>query len=405
MSRMIYLLKLLTAVLIVFSINVPLGKSQEAALAQLSPSGSNISGRITDSNGRGLYAVQVTASSVIVLKLVYLPAVNKDSTLAGNMTILGAKLDPFSADANAPTVQQPAQPTYNYTTWTNEDGYYYLNVVDGRYKISVLGEYFYPLQRELDVPPDATDQSFEMYADIPEGMVYVAAGEFVMGCDSYNNNSLPCPDHELPAHWVFLDAFYIDENEVTNAQYAGCVAAGACTKPVYDSSYSRADYYNNPLYDDYPVIKVMWDYAEDYCAWRGGRLPTEAEWEKAVRGITVKAFPWGNAAPTCEFANANLCTLDTTTVGSYKLDASVYGAMDMAGNVMEWVSDWFGHDYYSSATYFDNPTGPETGSEKVARGGSFINSWNFSRTAFRIGYSPNLAAYNIGIRCAAPIGK
>jgi serine/threonine-protein kinase len=223
-------------------------------------------------------------------------------------------------------------------------------------------------------------------------LLYVPAGEFTMG----NNGS---QKDESPAHVVYLDAFWIYRTEVTNGMYELCVQAQACQPPARTSSANHSSYYGNSEYDDYPVIWVDWNQAAAYCEWSGGRLPTEAEWEKAARGTDANLYPWGNEAPNNDLLNYNNAVGETTRVGKYPKGASLYGALDMAGNVAEWVADWYSDAYYGNSPT-SNPLGPKSGQYKVLRGGSWQFSANNVRVVYRGAHVSGFVNNNSGFRCA-----
>jgi formylglycine-generating enzyme required for sulfatase activity len=242
------------------------------------------------------------------------------------------------------------------------------------------------------------------------GMVLIPAGEFIMGCDMHNFDDECIYDSELPTHRVWLSSYWIDRYEVTNEQYEVCVVAGTCTPPAHD--WLPQDY------PERPVHWVDWHQAAAYCTWAGKRLPTEAEWEKAARGSTdTRRFPWGEQWPDCTRANFiqehdpsepftdYQCVGHPVRVGSYPTGASPYGVMDMAGNVREWVADWYEWDYYRHSPYVD-PTGPPTGEfgewgdYKGCRGGGYWDYPWWLRVAFRDSLDPDEPRRHVGIRCA-----
>ncbi len=243
-------------------------------------------------------------------------------------------------------------------------------------------------------------------------MLLVLAGEFLMG----NPDADPkAGEDEKPLHTVHLDTFWIDRTEVTNAQYvqflnalgehAGACGGRDCAETQVEDKYShilRQDerYVVEPGFEDHPATQVSWYGAQAYCAWAGARLPTEAEWEKAARGVDGRSYPWGNELPDCDQAQSGDCSGMTVPVGSLPAGASPYGVLDTAGNVWEWVADWYDPAYYGSSPV-ENPQGPESGERKVFRGGSWGYPPTFLRTSDRARNRPTYAGFNVGFRCAA----
>jgi formylglycine-generating enzyme required for sulfatase activity len=228
--------------------------------------------------------------------------------------------------------------------------------------------------------------------DINSGLMrFVPAGGFTMGGNVY--------DDEKPIHTVYLDDYYIDKYEVTNALYKTCVEASVCMQPHNTSSYSRFNYYGNSLYDNYPVIHVDWNMAKTFCEWRGTRLPTEAEWEKAARGKDGRTYPWGEDINKT-FANYFGDVGDTTAVGSYESGKSIYGIYDLAGNVWEWVADWYS-DFYDQSLPAENPLGPDSGQDRVLRGGAWDQDDYSVRVSYRLKNAPTDGYFTFGFRCAS----
>jgi formylglycine-generating enzyme required for sulfatase activity len=219
-------------------------------------------------------------------------------------------------------------------------------------------------------------------------MVYVPGGTFPMGSASDDPEALA---DELPQHTVTLDGFWIDQTEVTNAPFVqflnehGNSGGQGIKMIVLDQGYTRISQVGDEFVTietalDFPVVMVTWHGAAAYCEWAGGRLPTEAEWEYAARGPEGNLYPWGNAPPSCELANYGDCARVLVRAGSRPAGASWCGALDMAGNVWEWVADRFGP--YSDLPR-ENPTGPPSDDVPVLRGGGWHSLRREIRAAYR----------------------
>ena len=221
-------------------------------------------------------------------------------------------------------------------------------------------------------------------------LVYVPAGEFTMGSENGESD-------EQPEDQVYLDAYWIDQTEVTNAMYEECVTDGGCTSPSSTSSWTRDNYYGNSEFKDYPVIYVDWDQANAYCSWADRRLPTEAEWEKAARGENAFIYPWGNDAPNNNLLNYNSALGDTTEVSNYPNGASPYGALDMAGNVWEWVSSLYQPYPYDAEDGRENLNSTDA---RVLRGGTWRDVDSVVRSADRFRGGPTSSFNYVGFRCS-----
>ena len=240
-------------------------------------------------------------------------------------------------------------------------------------------------------------------------MVLIPAGPFPMGVPPGDRDG---GRDEYPRHEVTLDAFYIDKFEVTNGRYIEFVRATNHRIPQHPKDPSRNLWQKNMMPEsvaDRPVINVDWYDAEAYCKWAGKRLPTEAEWEKAGRGVDDRRFPWGNVEPTAKHLNYNQRWIGEKTlmpVGSYELGKSPYGVYDMAGNVWEWVNDWYDDRYYEKSPA-KNPPGPETGSHKVLRSSGWQVETPLVRIFTRVKSDPLIRNESTGFRCAmnAPDAK
>lgn len=229
---------------------------------------------------------------------------------------------------------------------------------------------------------------------------------------------------QVPQRMVYLNGFWVDQTEVTNAQFEKFVRdTGYQTTAeqeggsyLYDLQYRDFFYFKGTFWrypqgvsssitgrSDYPVLHASWDDAVAYCRWAGRRLPTEAEWEKAARGTNGLIFPWGNYPPNLQLLNFDRIVGAPSPVGSYPSGASPYGVLDMAGNLYEWVSDFYKESYYPEAPE-KNPTGPISGEGHTLRGGSWATGaenklLNLS-TTFRIWNKPFIRSDVIGFRCA-----
>jgi formylglycine-generating enzyme required for sulfatase activity len=273
---------------------------------------------------------------------------------------------------------------------------------------------------DFDPPPTNPEPGAVWESPVDQmPLVFVPAGKFLMGTDK--NFAFP-EDDEMPQRRVEMNGFWIDQFEVSNQRYARCVEQGACTPPTAFGGKDREDYYQNRDYQEFPVIHVSWEQANQYCRWVGRRLPTEAEWEKAARGTTGQVYPWGwvGSSIGSQGVRANYCDAncsyeyrdeqvddgfdETAPSESFQAGASPYGALHMAGNVWEWVADWYEADYYQNAPG-ENPTGPRTGTLKVIRGGSWMDqAWLGTifglRAANRAAHEPQSGEFYLGFRCA-----
>jgi len=277
-------------------------------------------------------------------------------------------------------------------------------------KVFLAANSFTRVTFDLETQPDK--KKVQSNEAIGGPMVLIPAGEFMMGCNEAVEKNI-CKDDEKPYHKVYLDAYYIDKHEVTMEEYQKCVSAEKCKK----LDESECDTWTGKekitggkrllgvfKKDTNPVVCVSWDNTNSYCSWAGKRLPTEAEWEKAARGTDGRKYPWGKEKENCKYAvmddGVKGCGRDSTwAVCSKPKGNSPYGLCDMAGNVREWVQDWYDEKYYQGPPT-NNPQGPLSGEFRVVRGGAWRGfSWEL-RVSNRSRDRDSLTYNDKGFRCA-----
>jgi len=253
-------------------------------------------------------------------------------------------------------------------------------------------------------PAVTVAQGLEKEAKGKDGapMVLIPEGSFPMGVPHGDRDG---GRDEYPRHDVFVNNFYIDKFELTNGRYLEFVKATNHRVPQNPKNATRNLWQGDTITEslaDRPVVNVDWADANAYCQWAGKRLPTEAEWEKAAKGTADRRFPWGNVEPTNKHLNFNQQWIGEKTlmpVGSYELGKSPFGVYDMAGNVWEWVNDWYDAKYYEKSPA-KNPMGPDSGTKRVLRGSGWQNETPTVRIFTRVDSDPTIRNESTGFRCA-----
>lgn len=253
-----------------------------------------------------------------------------------------------------------------------------------------------PFEKPVDGPTEVVSPEPDpgvKEEPIQEEMVTIPAGPFIRGTEEGGFD-------EQPQRTIHLDAFRIDRHEVTNHYYQQFVVATGHRKPGMPARYAKSGGRMKGV--NQPVVYVSWEDADAYCRWKGKRLPTEAEWEKAMRGSDGRLWPWGNEeqANGANWARVNDGYEVSAPVGSFLRDQSPYGVMDGAGNVMEWVSDWYQETYYKDSPE-QNPPSPEHGTYRVLRGGGYTTTGADIRITSRSKMMPDFRDETIGFRCAS----
>ncbi len=268
------------------------------------------------------------------------------------------------------------------------------NLVPGTYRVTVSRTGYRTAETAAVVGPGRTSQvavELKKGDEASSDMVFLPGGKFLLGND-YG------PENESPVHEVTLDGFYLDEHEVTNEQYVRCVRSGDCSR----AQHIGVKGLNSP---QQPVVGVTWAQAAAYCMWSNGRLPTEAEWERAARGSEARLYPWGEAAPSCTRAHFGKCAQGERqgplSAGDREKGCTTDGVCDLGGNAWEWVHDWYHPRVYSLCIPgCTAPEGPPGGKEKVLRGGSWMDAPDTLKSSLRYHSDPSQGYVNAGFRCA-----